>query len=213
MNGVFTFFVAQYLKDDVQQAIARAAAAVFSERGVPKATMAEIARRAGVATGNLYRYYESKDALFDDVLSEAFVREFRKLLRGRVLAAREGGPEREALYALASEELLAFCIANRERVIVLLGRAEGTALADFGGRTARELAELALQHFRARDAALDPPRTLRFDLDLIYRNFVASLIEILAAFDDEKAIRAAVDGYAKYHLAGLEALFASARAR
>lgn len=207
------FFIPQYLKDEVQQAIARAAAEVFAESGVRKATMAEIARRARVATGNLYRYYENKDALFDDVLPESLVREFRRLLRARVQGARNRGGKRDALWALASEELLTFCIAERERVVVLLGRAEGTPLADFGERTARELAELALEHFRALDPALQLSRPQRSALELVYRNFVASMVEILAGFTDEKAIRAAVEGYARYHLAGLEAFFASAAAR
>jgi hypothetical protein len=38
-------------------------------------------------------------------------------------------------------------------------------------------------------------------------------MQILATFADEKTIRAAAAAYTRYHLSGLEALFASARAR
>jgi AcrR family transcriptional regulator len=202
----------QYLKDEVQVAMARAAAEVFAARGYRGATMAEIARRAGVSTGNLYRYYESRDALFDDVVSERFVRTFRRLLRSRVEALRSSGPDTEAVYALASERLLDFCLENRLRVVILLGRAEGSRHAGFAEQTAGELIALALEHFRARDPGLRPSPALRVDLELIYRNFVASMVQALARSDDEKTIRAVVDGYARYHLAGLESLFASARA-
>ncbi|HEU4431284.1 MAG TPA: TetR family transcriptional regulator [Myxococcota bacterium] len=205
--------MAQFLKEEVQRAIAEAAAERFAEVGYRRAAIAEIARRARVATGNLYRYYADKDALFDDVVGDEFAREFRRLLRARVLAARRSRRNREALYALASEELLAFCIANRLRVVVLLARAEGTRLADFGERTVRELTALALAHFRTRDPKLALSAPQRLALDLVYRNYVGSLVEILARFSEEKAIRAAVAATAQYHLAGLEALFASLRSR
>jgi AcrR family transcriptional regulator len=40
-----------------------AAAAVFTERGFQRATMREIATRAGVATGTIYNHFDDKEAL------------------------------------------------------------------------------------------------------------------------------------------------------
>lgn len=47
-----------------REAIAQAAAAVFAERGLAGATMADIAARAGVGKGTVYEYYTSKEDLF-----------------------------------------------------------------------------------------------------------------------------------------------------
>ncbi|MFG1431145.1 TetR/AcrR family transcriptional regulator [Xanthobacter sp. V2C-8] len=51
-------------------AIIAAAMAEFLERGFAAATMASIARRAGVAKGTSYLYFETKEALFAGIVSD-----------------------------------------------------------------------------------------------------------------------------------------------
>ena len=52
-----------------RQAVLQAAESVFAERGFAGATMAEIASRAGYSAGNLYNVCESKEALFQEVVT------------------------------------------------------------------------------------------------------------------------------------------------
>ena len=54
-----------------QQQIAHAALALFVQHGIARTTMAQIAARAQVAKGSLYRYYPSKDALLRGVVEHA----------------------------------------------------------------------------------------------------------------------------------------------
>jgi AcrR family transcriptional regulator len=49
-----------------------AAASVFSRLGFRRTQMADVAREMGVSAGTLYRYVESKEALFDLVVRKAF---------------------------------------------------------------------------------------------------------------------------------------------
>ncbi|WP_437752927.1 TetR/AcrR family transcriptional regulator [Sorangium sp. So ce1389] len=207
--------MAQVLKDDVQESIAAAALTVFARKGYESATMAEIARTAGVSTGNIYRYYANKDALFYTVVDDGFVRAFTLLLRRRVKALDGVDDIRtlppSAAYHLASEELLRFCIENRLRVVILLGRAGGSRYERFFEETVQRLVELAIEHFRALSPcpqATEVTETARFNLDQIYRSLVGTMVSTLARFEDEAAIREAVGGYSKYHLAGLKSFFA-----
>jgi TetR/AcrR family transcriptional regulator, fatty acid metabolism regulator protein len=65
---------AQTIKDASQEKrnkIFEAALKVFGERGFYEATMDEVAARAGVAKGTLYRNFKSKDDLFDSLLLES----------------------------------------------------------------------------------------------------------------------------------------------
>src|SRR5262249_55170937 len=48
---------------DRRQAILESALRLFGERGFHGTTVPEIAERAGVATGTIYRYFASKEAL------------------------------------------------------------------------------------------------------------------------------------------------------
>ncbi|ACX52190.1 transcriptional regulator, TetR family [Ammonifex degensii KC4] len=54
--------------------IFEAAVAVFSEKGFAKATMEEIAKRAGIAKGTLYYNYRSKKELFLSLIEEGIER-------------------------------------------------------------------------------------------------------------------------------------------
>jgi AcrR family transcriptional regulator len=52
----------------VAEAFAAAAEAVFARRGFEDATMQEIAREAGCATGTLYLYFKNKEELFQAIM-------------------------------------------------------------------------------------------------------------------------------------------------
>jgi len=53
-----------------RRSILEAATHVFSRKGVESATMAEIARLAGISPGAIYRYFDSKEALARGCMSE-----------------------------------------------------------------------------------------------------------------------------------------------
>jgi AcrR family transcriptional regulator len=198
--------MAQYLKDEVQEAIQAAALEVFARKGFRSASMAEIASAARVSTGNIYRYFENKSALYEAVLPDTFVATLQRLLRQRVEAAKGVEDVRKleptAPYRLVSEEVLAFCLAHRLRVVVLLSSPEGTPHEHFAEELVQFLIKAATAHFHAR-----PARPTRFALEELYRNYVTSLGRILRHLEEERDVREAVEALARYHLTGLTALF------
>jgi AcrR family transcriptional regulator len=202
--------MAQYRKEEVEQAIRAAALEVFAAKGYLPATMAEIAEAAGVSTGNLYRYFAGKEALFHAVIDPAFVAELKRLLRARVRKARGVAEplraQRASEYGLAAEAVVSFCIAHRSKVVVVLGRAEGSRYEELAAELVRELCANAIAHARAARKGFTPSRTLRFNLEYAYTRLVGSTVAILAAFADETELREALVGYGRYHVAGLGAL-------
>lgn len=204
--------MAQYLKEEIQERIFQAALEMFAYNGYPNASVASIARTAGISTGNVYRYYENKEALFDAVVPAAFVKQLRSLLRQRS-AALAGVEDYRALpdsaeYSLLSRYTLDFAVENRLRLVILLGRADGTPYAGLPEAIAAELVELAISHFRELDPGLEVDRTMRFGLAEIYRNFVATLARILEHFRDAEPIREALESFSRYHRVGLKSFFA-----
>lgn len=204
--------MAQYLKDEVRTRILEAGLREFAAHGFEGATMAGIARGAGVSAGNLYRYYDGKTALLEAVVPDAWVARFRALLRERVEAAERVGDVAEGddagVYAGAADALLAFTIEHRLRTLVLLKSTGAGPFGDQRDQVTSELVEGALRHF-GRDAALPRGRTFVFGLEEIYRNYVASLVHILETFEGPEEIRAAIGTYERYHLVGLQAFFSA----
>lgn len=203
--------MAQVLKDEVEQRIRQAALQVFGARGFAGAGMGDIARAAGISQGNVYRYFGSKELLFEAVVPRELPTLLLSLLRRRVRAL---SGERDvntlpagAPFHLASEDLLIFALRHRLEVIILLGRNSGSVYEGFDLQVRRMLEKLAVLHFQELEPALCIERTQLSVLTLVYQNLLRATVEILLAHDQEQAIRAAVAGYAKYHLAGLKSLF------
>ncbi|MEJ7598429.1 MAG: TetR/AcrR family transcriptional regulator [Kofleriaceae bacterium] len=70
------------LLDDKHRRILDAALATFAARGYHGTTVPEVAAAAGVGTGTLYRYFEHKEALVNEVYRDAKQRLRTALLEG-----------------------------------------------------------------------------------------------------------------------------------
>jgi AcrR family transcriptional regulator len=207
MNGEFAFgerAMPQVKKDDIDERISEAALRVFAARGYGAATVAEIARAARVSTGNVYRYYPSKEALFYAVVDAGFVRRLRRLLRARVRAAARS----RAAWRAAAEELMRFALEHRREVVIALGRAAGSRYAALADDVVAELCALAIAHARRLRPGLRVGAPLKLALGRVYRGLVEASVAALAELDDEAAVREAIEAYARYHVAGLGRLFA-----
>ena len=67
-----------------RRAMLKAAEDVFAEKGFERATMEEVADRAAFSVGALYNFFDSKDALFGEVIrgiAHDFYARFRDLLK------------------------------------------------------------------------------------------------------------------------------------
>lgn len=203
--------MAQVLKDHVRQRIVAAALDDFAARGFTGASVADIATAAGTSTGNVYRYFATKDALFAAAVPAPVAEGMLVLVRQRIDAV-DGVRDVRSLptsspWHAASEKLLAYTIEHRAEAVVLLspGRAAGTAHHAFRERMVDELCRLALGWARSVRPAWSPAAADRFVLERIYRAFVSTLADILQAYRTEAAIRRAVARFTSYHLAGLQA--------
>lgn len=204
----------QHPKPEIREAIDAAALEVFATKGFERATVAQIARVAGVSTGNVYHYYRGKRDLFDCVVSEEFVERLVDLTTRKVRSLDGVDDVRrlpaDAPYHVLSEELLDFCIGHRLQVVILLNNAAKTRCEGFADEMVERLCGLAIAHFQSVRPSLKVTEPLRFALRRIYRNLVAALAEILVRFRQERRIREAVATYQSYHLAGLKGLLENA---
>ena len=195
----------QVLKEEVRQRILTSALEVFATRGYADATMSDIAAQAGLGTASLYRYYASKEALFEAVVTPALAARFEALLEKRVRALASlrlsdaPGPSDER-----GEEMLRFWVENRLAVVVLLDRAAGTDYAHYGERFVELLVSTTLAQLRAAHPGLRISATARFVLTRIFENTRRMLAAILAEHEQEKALREAIEAFWSYQIPGLE---------
>jgi len=86
-----------------------AAAAEFGERGFHEAAITGITRRAGVALGTFYTYFESKEEVF-----RALVRDMSQAVRSHVAEAVKDAPDRLAAERIGLAAFIGFVRRHRE---------------------------------------------------------------------------------------------------
>lgn len=87
-------------KDATRERIVEAALRLFRQRGLEATTTREIAREAEIATGTLFNYFTSKEAILAHLAGEA-------LVKARTAFAKQPAPAEleEELFALVAAEL------------------------------------------------------------------------------------------------------------
>jgi AcrR family transcriptional regulator len=91
------------------RAILDAAATEFGEKGFHDGSISGITRRAGVALGSFYTYFDSKDAVF-----RALVRDMSLQVRDRVAPALAGASDQLAAERAGLLEFLEFVRGHKE---------------------------------------------------------------------------------------------------
>jgi AcrR family transcriptional regulator len=195
----------QVLKDEVRARILDGALDVFARDGFEAATMASIAKAAGVGAASIYRYYEGKDELFAAVITPDLTKRFEALLDRRVSALARSTLRGESADD-AGGEMLQFWLEHRLAVVVLLDRAAGTPHAHYGERFVELLVKHTLAELRAAHggAAISP--RARFVLSAIFDGTRRILASILAAYDRPAELREAIETFWSYQIAGLRGL-------
>lgn len=189
----------QVLKPAVRERIEDAALRSFAEHGYGGTSMARIAADAGTAPANLYRYYSSKETLFDAVVPAELARRHDALLDVRIAALGGGGAAEDATAA----DLLDFWAEHRLAVVVLLDKAEGTRFAGYPGAFVERL----VGHARQAMEVAPSPEQVEI-LRIVFDNTRSAIARILATGEDREQIRALVSAFWSYQVPGLRGLLA-----
>jgi AcrR family transcriptional regulator len=210
MNIVFAIeggIMIQTKKDDVKERIEEAALKIFARDGFAGATMAAIAREAGLSVGNIYRYYKSKDELFYSALSPDFVCDFSGQIGLKMKTA--DGVELDKVkefrpMQIRDQAVKTFFADNRLRIVILLTHATGTQYERFRNDLIDFTIDNALRYLHTvtgKPVELSPAK--REVLRFIYDNMYGAIAGILTRFETREDIAAAYDDFFDYHYQGI----------
>jgi AcrR family transcriptional regulator len=195
----------QVQKPEVRARIIAAALGAFARSGYAATTMNDIARHAGMAVANLYRYYASKEELFEAAVPQSLVDRFDALLEKSVHAHADLAGLTRTEDGSGGRELLELWIERRLAVVILLDRAQGSRHESFPARFTERLVALSIAEIQRAYPAASVPREARLVLREIFENTRRMLGAILETYQDERSIRRAVAAFRSYQVAGLAA--------
>jgi len=114
----------EVLRNFMETTIAQAAKEVFAERGYQRATLEEIAQRAGMSKATIYLYYRNKDDLFLHVVEELVL----MAIAATAQEATTARPPLEKLYGMVRGKI-EFYEREREFFHIYLNEKQGLEVA------------------------------------------------------------------------------------
>ncbi len=175
---------------DAHEALLEAARVEFARRGLERARVEDVARRAGVSKGAFYLHFRSKEDAFREVLQRflgALEDTARRRHEAEVRMEREpasggdpGGERRLAVECACDTELLELLWRNRE-VLAIVDGTNGRAYTRTVGEFRRKMRETITSRLVARQRAggIPPSLDAAFLGDVILGSFEAFVRRML----------------------------------
>ena len=115
----------------------------FRDRGFLKASLRAICKKADVTTGALYFFFESKSALFEEIVEET-VEKFKEITGDFSNQEKQLQPEEN------DRILMEFIWENRDIARILMDGAEGTRYDNFREDTCTKMEQFLQENFREK---------------------------------------------------------------
>lgn len=196
--------MAQTLKQATADSILRTAMRLFALKGIQSTSMAELAKEVGISTGNIYRYFPDKEALFHAVIPTDFVSKIESFLKRKALTAV--ATYQGQSHEVVSENFLDYCIANRERTVILLSQPEGTKYSILRNNLLNKLLDIAEEYCYQHLSGKILTNAETACLKRIYLACMDHFLAILRENEDPKVIQEQFSAFSCYHLAGIKAI-------
>ncbi len=173
-----------------------AAKGVFAERGYQGASVAEVARRAGLSYGVVYWYFESKEALL-----HALMEAEEKALRDRIAEAVAEASSRDLRVVLRHAVGATFSFFDDDQASASLLFRDPSALgADFGrhlldiyGRFIGDLDSVIRSNQRRGTVRAAPPRLVAFAAAALISQVALRRLSTDDGLDPDRAAELVVD--------------------
>jgi AcrR family transcriptional regulator len=113
----------QYLKDEIRNNILLEALMEFNERGFNGASIRNIAKKSNTSVGNIYKYFDSKEDLFEALIGTVYyklidyINQFQKV---------ELNDKTDAIFYLLMEKIMEIFNENNIELSILLNKSQGS---------------------------------------------------------------------------------------
>jgi AcrR family transcriptional regulator len=194
-------------KDKVKQRINESAINEFQKNGYHSASIRAITKNAKMTVGNLYRYYESKEELFDKLITPTYIEYVKCINKFRDHIMEESLVYNE-LPKDHSDELVNFIINNRKKILIMFEGSRGTKHENIREKIINDFMKSMKElynHLRKSNPKL-PEASKRPFIRIVSAGIVDTLIDMVKNFEDRKMLEAAILESIQYILFGFASL-------
>ena len=189
----------QVIKDEVRHKILTEAQHLFLQRGYDRTSLQMIAEKVNISKSNLYRYFDSKEALFYELTDSAAEGLKRLILRLRDKRFDPSTGQREYQFLLTEETLNLFT-EEKYGLLLIMEQAQGTRYEDLRPGMIDMLAAKI-----APMLAVDEENSLLL-AQIMARNLIDGVVHILKNRLQPRDVRANLQRLLEYHTRGIDSL-------
>ncbi len=201
--------MAQYKKDEIKEKINTAALNIFAEKGYESSSISDIAAKANISVGNIYRYYKGKDEIFYTVVPEDFIIGLKSTLLSKIASAKDitesGGNSH--LFSLINDEFIELMVSNREIVLIIFMGAKGTRYESVKDEVTNHLIKVVKENYSGKDNRIIYDSNNDLVIKMIYMNLLEMIMNILMLSNDLSEMQKSLHVINSYHLFGVTNLF------
>jgi len=199
----------QQLKQEIEMKIIVAGRKEFLAKGFVKATVRDIARRAGISLGNFYTYFKGKEDLFVTIVEPVHQRMNKLMMDFFNYEAGKNFRDADFVSQFISHTAmsLTFLIQNnRKDVIMLLDKGVGTPYEGYKMQLVHMIEQDFKEDLRAQNAEHTLFHTPNGALFLIAKNLIEGIIETAKHVENEEDLSRTLRYFIHYHLNGMVSL-------
>ena len=188
----------QVIKDEVRHKILTEAQHLFLQRGYDRTSLQMIAEKVNISKSNLYRYFDSNEALFYELTDSAAEGLKRLILRLRDKRFDPSTGQREYQFLLTEETLHLFT-EEKYGLLLIMEQAHGTRYEGLRDSMVELLAAKIAPLLADEDNSL-------LQAQIMAKNLIDGAVMILKNRVRPREIRTNLNRLVEYHTKGIDAL-------
>jgi len=191
----------QFLKEELRVKILESATSEFYDKGYSKASMRAIAKHSGITVGNIYRYFDGKEALFEAVVKEAYERFYNIVATDRrdEIIKTTGKGSFEVLRQDLISALVKCVSEKRIELLILLRGAEGTSYANMKDDFDKVIFNKVMLHFDHSFVNVRENEHVAFISKVISKSCVEGLVETIIRYNEQDKLSESMDMIFEYY--------------
>lgn len=194
----------QYLKTEVREAILQSAMAEFYIKGYEKASIHDIAKQTGISVGNVYRYFDNKEALFKEIVEPAYQSMVKMIEDDHEKALAPQSINLQTMIDEIGFVLGSILVDHRKAFLILLDGSQGSP---FDGAK-KHMVNILSEHVKGHLEKVNRGRAKKEALNVstsrpIAVGFLEGYFEIIRNFEEPELIKQVTMDYIWTHFSGL----------
>ena len=127
-------------KNDVKLKIRESAKALFFENSYGEVSMRDVADKSDMTVGNIYRYYENKEVLFDDIVKDCYDKVYKLIkvsdlvqvfTKSKVGVKEKGVYKNTKFKKFLLENIIKLIVDNSAELYILINNSESSKYEGF----------------------------------------------------------------------------------